>query len=115
MSVSYWNDQSEGQKLYFDIAIIGGGITGLSCAYWLHKEDPNLKIALIEKYELGSGATGRNAGFITCGSVEHFNRLVSNHGLSLALEIWRFSEKNLELLKQEIVWDHSEQLLFEQR
>ncbi len=115
MSVSYWNDQSEGQKLYFDIAIIGGGITGLSCAYWLHKEDPSLKIALIEKYELGSGATGRNAGFITCGSVEHFNRLVGKHGASEALEIWRFSEKNLDLLKQEIIQDHSEQLLFEQK
>ena len=74
MSVSYWNDQSKGQNLNVDIAIIGGGISGLSCAYWLQKEDPSLRIAIIEKYEIGSGATGRNAGFVTCGSVEHFNR-----------------------------------------
>lgn len=115
MSVSYWNDQSEGQNLFFDIAIIGGGITGLSCAYWLLKEDPTLKIGIIEKYEVGSGATGRNAGFITCGSVEHFNRLVTKHGPSEALEIWRFSEKNLELLKQEIIFGKAEELLFEQK
>lgn len=114
MSVSYWNDQSQDQKLFFDIAIIGGGITGLSCAYWLLKEEPTLKIGVIEKYELGSGATGRNAGFITCGSVEHFNRLVTKHGPKEALEIWRFSEKNLDLLKQEIISDE-EQLLFEQK
>lgn len=115
MSVSYWNDQSDGQKLFFDIAIIGGGITGLSCAHWLLKEDPSLKIGIIEKYEIGSGATGRNAGFITCGSVEHFNRLVTKHGQAEALEIWRFSETNLALLKEEIIQGNEEQFLFEQK
>lgn len=115
MSVSYWNDRSKGQNVAVDIAIIGGGITGLSCAYWLQKEDPNLRIAIIEKYELGSGATGRNAGFVTCGSVEHFNRLVGKHGPAEAHEIWRFSEKNLELLKQEIILDDAADYLFEQK
>lgn len=115
MSVSYWNDQSKGQNLSVDIAIVGGGIAGLSCAYWLQKEDPNLRIAIIEKYEIGAGATGRNAGFITCGSVEHFNRLVGKHGQSEAHEIWRFSEKNLELLQQEIIQDKGNEFLFEQK
>ena len=32
-----------------DVVIIGGGIAGLSTAYWLQKEDPNLKISLLEK------------------------------------------------------------------
>ena len=80
MSVSYWNDVQNKPQVSFDIAIIGGGIAGLSTAYWLLKEDPNLKICILEKGELGAGATGRNAGFITCGSVEHFNRLVGKHG-----------------------------------
>ncbi len=115
MSVSYWNDRSEGQNLAVDIAIIGGGITGLSCAYWLQKEDPHLRIAIIEKHEIGSGATGKNAGFVTCGSVEHFNRLVGKHGKAEALDIWRFSEKNLELLKQEIIQDKDDDYLFEQK
>ena len=95
------------------MAIIGGGITGLSCAYWLQKEDPSLKIAILEKHELGSGATGRNAGFITCGSVEHFNRLVSIHGPDTALEMWKFSEKNLELLMAEIIQNNPQRFLFE--
>lgn len=115
MSVSYWNDSSKNKNLNVDIAIIGGGITGLSCAYWLQHEDPNLRIAVIEKNEMGSGATGRNAGFVTCGSVEHFNRLVGKHGEKEALEIWRFSEKNLELLKQEIILDNAADCLFEQK
>ena len=115
MSVSYWNDQSKGQNLNVDIAIIGGGISGLSCAYWLQKEDPSLRIAIIEKYEIGAGASGRTAGFVTCGSVEHFNRLVGKHGPEEALEIWRFSEKNLELLQQEIIQGDADDYLFEQR
>jgi gamma-glutamylputrescine oxidase len=115
MSVSYWNDQSKGQNLSVDIAVIGGGIAGLSCAYWLQKEDPNLRIAIIEKYEIGAGATGRNAGFITCGSVEHFNRLVGKHGQAEAHEIWRFSERNLELLQQEIIQDKGADFLYEQK
>lgn len=115
MSVSYWNDFSQKHNLSVDVAIIGGGITGLSCAYWLQKEDPHLKIAIIEKYTPGAGATGRNAGFITCGSVEHFNRLVTKHGKQEALEIWRFSEENLRLLHEEIIQGHPEKYLFEKK
>ena len=103
MSVSYWNDQSTKENSKeFDIVVIGGGVAGVSTVYWLTKQDPSLRIALVEKGTLGIGATGRNAGFITCGSVEHFNRLVGHLGEEKALEIWKFSETNLELLKQEI-------------
>ncbi|MEX1099990.1 MAG: FAD-binding oxidoreductase [Bacteriovoracaceae bacterium] len=115
MSVSFWNDDSANKNLEADIAIIGGGVAGLSCAYWLQKSDPNMKIALVEKYEIGSGASGRNAGFVTCGSVEHFNRLTEKHGPEEALDIWRFSETNMELLKQEIIQENPRDFLFEQK
>lgn len=103
MSLSYWNQKnSEQKKVQADICIVGGGISGLSTAFWINKEDPNLKVAILEKDQMGSGATGRNAGFITCGSVEHFNRMVSKHGEEQALEIWRFAETNMDLLQNEI-------------
>ena len=115
MSTSYWLDRtpSVGEKNY-DIVIVGAGISGLSTAYWLNKEDPNLKIAIIEKSRVAFGASGRNAGFITCGSVEHFNRMIHKHGLEQATEIWRFAEKNLQLLKEEIIQDSGAELEFEQ-
>ncbi|MGZ5280548.1 MAG: NAD(P)/FAD-dependent oxidoreductase, partial [Pseudobdellovibrionaceae bacterium] len=104
MSTSYWLDRSfQTTKQNFDVVIVGAGITGLSTAYWLEKEDPSLKVAIVEKHRVAFGASGRNAGFVTCGSVEHFNRMISKHGLNQALEIWKFSETNLMLLEQEII------------
>lgn len=112
MSTSYWLDRKTGTKTY-DAIIVGAGISGLSTAYWLNKEDPSLKIAIVEKHRLSFGASGRNAGFITCGSVEHFNRMITKHGLEEATEIWRFAQENLRLLKEEIIQDKATDLQFE--
>jgi hypothetical protein len=116
MSTSFWLDRTpQTEKKNFDVVIVGAGITGLSTAYWLEKEDPSLKIAVVEKSRVSFGASGRNAGFITCGSVEHFNRMISKHGLNQALEIWKFSETNLKLLEQEIIQDQGKNLQFEKK
>jgi glycine/D-amino acid oxidase-like deaminating enzyme len=119
MTVSYWNDrvheQKNSKKQEKDIVIIGGGIAGFSLAYWLSREDASLKIAIVDKMHFGEGATGRNAGFITCGSVEHFNRLVGKHGKDEANEIWKFSEDNLKLLKENIIQENAAELLFEHK
>src|SRR6185437_12863309 len=108
MSISYWLDRTgESARKNYDAIIIGAGISGLSAAYWLNREDPSLKIAILEKSRVCFGASGRNAGFITCGSVEHFNRMITKHGLERATEIWRFAEENLKPLKQEIIQDEA--------
>ncbi len=103
MTISYWLDESRKSDLSYDAVIVGAGIAGLSTAYWLEKNDPSLKIAIIDKSFLGAGASGRNAGFITCGSAEHFNKLQQQFGLDKAVEIWKFSENNRSLLQQEII------------
>ena len=46
-----------------DVAIIGGGFTGLSTAYFLRKTEPALKVAVLEGEVVGFGASGRNGGF----------------------------------------------------
>ena len=46
-----------------DVAIIGGGFTGLSTAYNLLKDDPGMKVAVLEAEGIGFGASGRNGGF----------------------------------------------------
>ena len=46
-----------------DVAIVGGGLTGLWTAYYLHELDPSLRIAIVEARIAGFGASGRNGGW----------------------------------------------------
>lgn len=46
-----------------DVAIVGGGYTGLWTAYYLLRLDPSLRILVIEKEIVGFGASGRNGGW----------------------------------------------------
>ncbi|MDX1650193.1 MAG: FAD-dependent oxidoreductase, partial [Myxococcota bacterium] len=46
-----------------DVAVVGGGFTGLSAARELRRDDPGLSVAVLEGDCVGYGASGRNAGF----------------------------------------------------
>jgi len=55
------------EDLDVDIAIIGGGFTGVSAAYHLSRRNPKLGIVLLEAKQLANGASGRNGGLILNG------------------------------------------------
>ena len=46
-----------------DVAVVGGGFTGLWTAYYLAEADPSLRIAVLERDVVGFGASGRNGGW----------------------------------------------------
>ena len=46
-----------------DVAVVGGGLTGLWTAYYLSRDDPGLRIAVLERDVAGFGASGRNGGW----------------------------------------------------
>ncbi|MDO5103512.1 MAG: FAD-binding oxidoreductase [Lautropia sp.] len=48
-----------------DVAIIGGGYTGLSAA--LHLSEGGAKVALLEAEDIGFGGSGRNVGLVNAG------------------------------------------------
>jgi glycine/D-amino acid oxidase-like deaminating enzyme len=52
-----------GERLAVDVAIIGGGFTGLWTAIALTDTDPALCVAILEMESVGFGASGRNGGF----------------------------------------------------
>ena len=68
---SFWESQQgkpTGQKkltqdIKVDVAIIGGGFTGLSTAREIKKDQPSLDVAVLESSYVGYGASGRNGGF----------------------------------------------------
>lgn len=63
---SIWEQQS---FLIADVIIIGAGITGLSAAASLKERDPSLKVIVLERGILPTGASTKNAGFACFGSV----------------------------------------------
>lgn len=48
-----------------DVAVIGGGFTGMATAYYLKTGDPSLRVALLEAQRLGSGSSSRNSGGVS--------------------------------------------------
>lgn len=46
-----------------DVAIVGGGFTGLWTAYYLLTRRPSLRVTILEAEQVGFGASGRNGGW----------------------------------------------------
>ncbi|HRH02676.1 MAG TPA: FAD-dependent oxidoreductase [Bacteroidia bacterium] len=66
MQLSYWE-----KSTYFnttDVLIIGSGIVGLFAALEIKKLAPKLKVLILERGALPSGASSKNAGFACFGS-----------------------------------------------
>ena len=98
MSISVWQDDTRpGDVVTADVIIVGAGISGGSIAWWL--KDAGLDVVVLDKGDVCAGATGKNAGFITCGSVEHFNRQMERLGQEDALTLWRMSQDNIDLIE----------------
>ncbi len=50
------------EDIHVDVAIVGGGFTGLAAAYYLKRHDPSVSVALLEAQTVGSGSSTRNTG-----------------------------------------------------
>jgi glycine/D-amino acid oxidase-like deaminating enzyme len=104
---SYWmstRDYSPGNSLHgeidVDVAIVGGGFTGLSSAYHIKKAEPNLRVALLESQVIGFGASGRNGGF----NMTLFGLTLSitalRFGKQKAREAHHYMERAVDYLKE---------------
>lgn len=46
-----------------DLCVVGAGYTGLWTALLAKERDPGRDVVVVEQYETGAGASGRNGGF----------------------------------------------------
>jgi glycine/D-amino acid oxidase-like deaminating enzyme len=74
-----------------DIAVIGGGYTGLWTALAVKEYDPSASVALLEAEICGWGPSGRNGGFLH-GYWTHLSRLRAVLGDEAALAVARGSD-----------------------
>ena len=68
-----------------DVAIVGGGFTGLWTAYYLHEADPTLDIRVVEAEFAGFGASGRNGGWLSselAGSATTYAAVAGEDGVA---------------------------------
>lgn len=72
-----------------DIAIIGGGLTGLWTAWYLLERDPRLSIVVLEKHIAGFGASGRNGGWLSALFPRSTASLERAHGRDAAIAMRR--------------------------
>src|SRR4051812_12237071 len=73
------------QDATVDVAIVGGGLTGLWTAYYLLRSDPSLRIAVLEKETAGFGASGRNGGWCSSLFPLSATALESRYGFAAAV------------------------------
>jgi len=82
-------DFPAGETVDADVAVVGGGLTGLSAAYHLAAARPGVRVALLEAGALGAGASGRNTGMLGPGVGQSLPALAARLGRDGAAALYR--------------------------
>src|SRR5699024_4947437 len=116
--VSYWHDTANPVGDYrrtplpskADVAVVGGGFTGLSAALELAKKGAS--VVLLEKETIGWGASGRNGGMATTGLAIGLETAVKRYGKERALRMFTEYDRAIDTI-EELVNDYSMDCDFE--
>lgn len=99
MTVSHWQRSDRLGTLRCDCVVIGAGICGISAA--LHMQRRGLRVIVVERGTLASGASGRNAGFLMRGCADNYADAAREFGRERARELWALTDANLAALRAE--------------
>jgi glycine/D-amino acid oxidase-like deaminating enzyme len=81
-----------------DVAIIGGGYTGLSAARTLAKQGVN--VVVLEAETIGWGASSRNGGMTLTGLKPAMQTVIKKYGRELAKELFQCSLDSVNMVEQ---------------
>src|SRR5436305_967269 len=98
MQVSIWEKET-----FFapqDVIIIGSGFVGLWSAFYIKKKQPHLKITIVDKGLIPTGASTRNAGFACFGSLSEVVHDAQTMGTDRMLELVEMRFKGLERIQK---------------
>jgi len=60
------------ENMSVDVAIIGGGLTGLSAAYYIRSLSPGKRVVVLEAKGCGNGASGRNGAMVLTMTADRY-------------------------------------------
>ena len=104
--VSYWRDTAAAfagghtgpVEGHYDVAIIGGGFTGLGAALQLAKAGD--KVIVLEADQVGSGASGRNGGHLNNGLAHSFLAAKAELGAERAIALYKAFDDSIDTLER---------------
>ena len=100
---SYWiastdttNYPTLEEDITVDVAIVGGGITGITCGYLLKKE--GLTVAIIEADRIVKGTTGHTTAKITSQHDLIYDKMIKQLGMDKAKQYAQSNEEAIQLI-----------------
>jgi gamma-glutamylputrescine oxidase len=79
------------------VAVVGGGVTGLSCALTLAEGGKRTRV--YEARTIASGASGRSGGFALRGGAMPYDRARERLGRERASQLWQLTERTLDRME----------------
>ena len=84
-----------------DLAIIGGGFTGVSTAYHFSQRYPEKRVVLLEAKSLANGASGRNGGLML-----NWLAMTGDYGAELTARIYQTTNAGIQTI-EDIIAKHN--------
>ena len=102
---SFWLDMAERKKyeslkenLECDVCIIGGGMAGISCNYYLSKK--GFGTVLLERDKIASKTSGHTTAKITSQHGLFYNYLINSKGKEFAKKYYKANEKSIDNIEK---------------
>lgn len=103
--LSYWHDTAPGFtgavegpiEGHYDVAVIGGGFTGLGAARQLAKA--GTKVIVLEAETVGYGASGRNGGHLNNGLAHSYLAAKAEIGKERAIALYQALDASIDTLE----------------
>jgi len=83
-----------------DVAVVGGGFTGLAAAYFIKQRFPGMKVVVLEKEFIGFGASGRNTGISGATLGHSLFRLKKKFGAEKIVPLQKLAHRSFSLVEE---------------
>ena len=94
------------ESITADLAIIGGGFTGVSTAYHFSRRYPEKRVVLLEAKTLANGASGRNGGMML-----NWVSGVTDHSPEMSRRIYEITRAGIQMIR-ELIERHNLQVSY---
>lgn len=90
MTVSHWQAAGDQPRREVDVLVVGAGLVGGAAAVFAAQSGH--EVVITEAADPGSGASGRNAGFMITGPDIAYHRAIERYGHTAVRDLWALSE-----------------------